>query len=281
MSRIPCRKCSNESCGLYHDVHTTKCSCGTDISMITAELVELEHIPDDKRGTINESATVYYQTCPRCGTLHFTHDETLTVTKCRKCNKPAIRNVPPEEYTGDEHKDNSAVSASEKDNTAGNAAHIPFKDKDAGEKVISFEEIQANIRKATGQKNAEREPDKPCAAVSRITITDIIYGGEVTFTLSSDTQSGPYVLGRSANLAELLQRDIRVGNNHCCIEYRDGQWIVRNVKAGNGTMVKSVSDRDFILIGKGNVGSRTLRDKDEVKLGHETDSPCFSVKIEE
>lgn len=109
----------------------------------------------------------------------------------------------------------------------------------------------------------------------------IRYSGDITFTSKQDgrisftVEAGKgmiYILGRSANQKEFLESDLRVGNEHCVIMYKDGNWYVKDNDSKNGTLVNSVD------IGEG--GIRRLDSGDEITLGHMPDSPVFQIIIE-
>lgn len=106
------------------------------------------------------------------------------------------------------------------------------------------------------------------AAKKDITLTAIRYG-----RLSFTVEAGPntYMLGRSANEGSFLSQDGRVGNEHCYIFYRNGNWFVKDNNSRNGTAVNS---RDIGLNGE-----CMLSDGDELKLGHHNDSVAFRISI--
>lgn len=102
-----------------------------------------------------------------------------------------------------------------------------------------------------------------------ITLTAIRYG-RLSFTLEAG-QGVRRLIGRSAELASFLAQDLRVGNEHCYLLYRDGAWFVKDNNSNNGTAVNS---RDI-----GQNGEFMLNDGDELKLGHEGDSMAFRITI--
>ena len=101
-----------------------------------------------------------------------------------------------------------------------------------------------------------------------ITLTAIRYG-RLSFTI--EVGQDTYMLGRSANQGDFLSQDGRVGNEHCFLFYRNGAWYVKDNHSSNGTAVNS---RDIGLNGE-----CMLRDGDELKLGHHSDSAAFRVTI--
>ena len=109
----------------------------------------------------------------------------------------------------------------------------------------------------------------PVATIKEITLTAIRYG-RLSFTIEAKDNS-PYMLGRSANQSSFLSKDGRVGNEHCCIFFRDGFWYVKDNHSANGTAVNS---RDVGLNGE-----HILSDGDELKLGHHPDSMAFRITI--
>lgn len=106
------------------------------------------------------------------------------------------------------------------------------------------------------------------AAKKDVTLTAIRYG-----RLSFTVEAGPntYMLGRSANQGSFLSQDGRVGNEHCYLFYRNGNWFVKDNNSRNGTAVNS---RDIGLNGE-----CMLSDGDELKLGHHNDSVTFHISI--
>lgn len=111
----------------------------------------------------------------------------------------------------------------------------------------------------------ESSPTPPKKAV---TLTAIRYG-RLTFTV--EAEQGEYMLGRSAMQGEFLEADLRVGNEHCYLIYKNGNWYVKDNYSRNGTAVNGED------IGEG--GERVLRDGDLLKLGHHGDSMEFLVTI--
>lgn len=101
-----------------------------------------------------------------------------------------------------------------------------------------------------------------------ITLTAVRYG-RLTFTVKAG--SNIYMLGRSANQNSFLSQDGRVGNEHCYLFYKSGNWFVKDNNSKNGTAVNS---RDIGLNGE-----CMLNDGDELKLGHHNDSAAFRISI--
>ena len=105
---------------------------------------------------------------------------------------------------------------------------------------------------------------------TEITLTAIRYG-KLSFTIKSSQKSLPILLGRSAQLRDFLAQDLRVGNEHCFIDFQSGQWYVVDNHSANGTAV----NRQFLEIN----GKHMLRDGDELTLGHHPDSIAFRISI--
>ena len=126
-----------------------------------------------------------------------------------------------------------------------------------------------------GADDDDDEDEVEAASASRptgsvLTATALCYGN-LTFTLRSDSTKLPCLLGRSAEHATFLRQDPRVGNEHCYLAFRNGNWMVIEKIARNGTAVNGV----FLPEG----GSKILRDGDELKLGHHPDSMAFRISI--
>ena len=54
MSEIACRKC--KECGLISDVTQTTCVCGAELSSLPHIVVDLDELPPEQIGVINEEA---------------------------------------------------------------------------------------------------------------------------------------------------------------------------------------------------------------------------------
>ncbi len=113
-------------------------------------------------------------------------------------------------------------------------------------------------------------PVNPGLRGRTITFTALRYGS-LTFTLRAGQSQLPLLLGRSAAYAEFLRQDIRVGNEHCYIDFRDGVWMVIDNHSTNGTAVNGA----FLDYN----GKQVLRDGDQLMLGHHGDSVLFQVSI--
>jgi len=100
MSKIPCRICP--SCGMHHDLSVIKCDeCGEDIMHSVVKLVEIDSIPAELFGQIDENLPVYVQKCPACGTLNYSlKNEPCSV--CYKCHKKRISSIEPVLFVNEE-----------------------------------------------------------------------------------------------------------------------------------------------------------------------------------
>lgn len=182
MSRIPCKKC--KSCGFYHDLSVMTCDeCGTDLKNTPALLVEIDDIPGEKYGEIDENVTVFIQKCSACGALNFTSDKQSPVKVCHNCHKTRVAAIEPEEYTETAEK----VSVEEEkvedetvtDVTApagGNTgtAKVIFADDDDDDDdddSAQWQGILGNIRKSVG--GAEPQPARKTPPSSVVDNTDV------------------------------------------------------------------------------------------------------------
>lgn len=91
------------------------------------------------------------------------------------------------------------------------------------------------------------------------------------FELTPSEQQLPYMLGRDAHGESFLSYDRQIGNRHCYISYRDGNWVVTDNNSANGTGVNG----QFLAFG----GSQILHDGDILKLGHRDDSMSLRISI--
>lgn len=139
-------------------------------------------------------------------------------------------------------------------------------DEDDEDEVGDWSGILGNKAK---QNTTTPKPQVVTPAANKdITLTAIRYG-----RLSFTVEAGPntYMLGRSANQGSFLSQDGRVGNEHCYLFYRNGNWFVKDNNSRNGTAVNS---RDIGLNGE-----CMLSNGDELKLGHHNDSVAFRISI--
>lgn len=140
-------------------------------------------------------------------------------------------------------------------------------DEDDEDDVDDWSVILGNKAK---QNTTKLKPQVVTSAANKdITLTAIRYG-----RLSFTVEAGPntYMLGRSANQGGFLSQDGRVGNEHCYLFYRNGNWFVKDNNSRNGTAVNS---RDIGLNGE-----CMLSNGDELKLGHHNDSVAFRISID-
>ena len=140
-------------------------------------------------------------------------------------------------------------------------------DEDDEDDVDDWSVILGNKAK---QNTTKLKPQVVTSAANKdITLTAIRYG-----RLSFTVEAGPntYMLGRSANQGGFLSQDGRVGNEHCYLFYRNGNWFVKDNNSRNGTAVNSLD------IGLN--GECMLSNGDELKLGHHNDSVAFRISID-
>jgi len=165
----------------------------------------------------------------------------------------AIENMPtsPDSKINDKNATNDGSSIS--------SAQDDFEDDDDDEEISDWSGILGVNQKQNHVVKPKRRD---------ITLTAIRYG---RFSFTVQASEDIYMLGRSANQSDFLSQDGRVGNEHCFLFYRDGMWFVRDNNSRNGTAVNS---RDIGLNGE-----CMLSDRDELKLGHHSDSVAFRITI--
>ena len=152
-------------------------------------------------------------------------------------------------------------------------ATVDDDDDDDDDVVVGWSNILGGNALPKKEPIAKETPVAQKASVVQkgpaITLTAVRYG-HLSFTL--EAQPGlEYLLGRSANQSEFLNNDLRVGNEHCYLCYKNGSWYVRDNNSVNGTVVDSVD------IGLN--GEKKLNDGNKLKLGHHEDSMEFKVTI--
>ena len=146
---------------------------------------------------------------------------------------------------------------------------IPYNDDDDDDDddIVDWPVDLGGSQKQDTSPTPNRRTVAP-AAKRDIILTALRYG-----RLSFTVEAGPdtYMLGRSANQGSFLSQDGRVGNEHCYLFYRNGNWFVKDNNSRNGTAVNS---RDIGLNGE-----CMLSNGDELKLGHHNDSVAFRISI--
>ena len=140
-------------------------------------------------------------------------------------------------------------------------------DDDDDDEVGDWSDILGTTAKTSSTLTPKRQAC-PTLTKKEITLTAIRFG-RLSFTIEVDQDT--YMLGRSANQGAFLSQDGRVGNEHCYLFFRNGNWFVRDNNSKNGTAVNS---RDIGLNGE-----CMLSDGDELKLGHHPDSVAFRISI--
>lgn len=315
MSDIPCRKCPK--CGFYHDVSMITCSeCQSDLIDVPALLVDIDNIPAEFFGDIDENIHFFVQKCSACGTMNFTSDKDKPVKICYNCHKARISSISPIEYEFEMREQDAADNPStiltenggedvrQGEIAEGQVKYLPdYDEEDDDDDKFETEQFQkmfrnlkrvidtnpviemANINepdsgkmKDLTEENVKEDDeyadwsnliDSTKTDKKSITLTAIRYGHH-SFTLEAKANV-PYMLGRYANQREFLSNDLRVGNEHCLIIFKNGCWYVKDNNSANGTAVNSKD------IGIG--GEHELNDGDELKLGHHSDSMAFRITI--
>lgn len=307
MKKIPCRLCPR--CGKYSSLNVDSCSCGESLSAVAAAAVDAETLPASQVGRIDDAPAFYVRKCPVCSTEHFFTEATGSVRVCRNCHKTRIAQQPTLPFEAEEKKPAPAKETvlpvspvvtggawgdddddDDDEDFPGGAAFGQMRDniragqepssaglwggllagKGLSAEMSGIREPGSQLR--TPQSAAPKADPRPVsgAGVSTLTATAVRYG-QLSFTLRSDSRELPYLLGRSAGHAAFLRQDPRVGNEHCYLAFRAGNWMVIEKRAINGTAVNGV----FLPEG----GSQVLHDGDELMLGHHADSMAFRITI--
>lgn len=303
MKMIPCKLCP--ACGKYSSINVAQCPCGADLTAQFGVAMDYNRISPDKYGRIDGNLPYYVRKCPLCSTEHFFTEATGSVRTCHNCRRVMIASQPTVPYAPEEEKKAAPAEASEESAipappeispavTGSTSAPSPFgeirknvadtispdaDDEDDGGwggLILGGPTEPRTSPNPAPPKNAPVPAPKPeprpaaPAGVTVLTATAIRYGN-LSFSLRSDSTKLPYLLGRSANHGDFLQQDPRVGNEHCYLAFRGGNWMVIERLARNGTAVNGY----FLAEG----GSQVLRDGDELMLGHNSDSMAFRISI--
>lgn len=275
MNKIPCKKCPQ--CGRYNDFTIVECKCGKSMNSINVQVVDIDGIVPEQYGKINTSLKGYVQRCSACGALNYTDNPLKPVTICYNCHRTRIATIVPVEYIDNERQERTQIKSevsSFKDNQKDENNPNRTGDNDDSDD-IQWQSILENIKNVVSTTPEKQEtitdPSQKLSSASSkksITLTAIRYGS-LSFTV--DAGQGSYMLGRSANQGSFLMQDGRVGNEHCCLLYKNGTWYVKDNNSKNGTAVNA---RNIGLNGE-----YRLSDGDELKLGHHSDSMAFRITI--
>ena len=262
MSSLPCKKCP--SCNRYHDLSVINCdTCGADLSNLPALLTEVTAIPDEQRGTINESVAVFVQKCWRCGATNFTADPASRIKTCHNCHK-SVAGIEPIPYANPSQT--SAVEETQNDDTAahadgatGKASVLLPDEKDDDAQVMHWPTFLEDVQKASGDVQPKPSITLTALGHEQLSVTVKAKEGEI------------YMLGRTAHQKEFLAQDGYVGKEHCYLYFENGAWHVKDNHSANGTFV---NQRDLGLD-----GHTELSHGDTLRLGHHADSPAFRISI--
>ena len=160
MSKMPCRKCPG--CGLYHSVSALICDeCGMELKIVPALLVEIEDIPAELYGEIDENATVYVQKCSACGALNFSSSIYEPTKVCYNCHKTRIASTAPVEYIVNEDSDvasedsvtkkvSDRAAISQEEKVSRDIFDPENDDDDEDDDFSQWQDILGNIRQVVG-----------------------------------------------------------------------------------------------------------------------------------
>lgn len=243
---IPLIKC--KSCGRYNDISVRSCGCGSATNPTDdVELINPEVLSEDLKGEIHLEKRFYVKICRKCNAKYYFEENSEPIKKCTKGNCGSLRFSSPKEIN------NYLESLEEK----------PAKQKDQEE-----ESVRQEVR--------EEEPGE------LVEFGDL-FGSEIILTeeregifsirIASQDAKEQTVIGREAQCAEILSRDLSVSRRHCAIYNRNGNWYVEDLHSANGIAVnRKIQDEGAVNL---------LRDGDVITLGHRPDSVSFRVSIEQ
>lgn len=249
MSKIPVRKCSE--CGKYNDLAVSECRCGKKLKTAPIKIMETDELSAQERGTLREGLEVYFQKCPGCGTVNFTLSDEEPVKICYKCAKNRIAMISRVLYVSEEPKAEET--------------------KEVIDPIITGENPTAGEEEEDDEDDARSDWKNTIRHIkgeSKISISAI---GQLSVKQEIGIQDVPFMMGRSASFKDFLDADLRVGNEHCLLIYRDGEWYVKDNNSQNGTFL---NNKD---LGLG--GEEKLHNGNLLKLGHNVDSPTFMISI--
>lgn len=315
MSKIPCRKCPG--CGLYHGLSALICDeCGRELKTVPVLLVEVEGIPGELYGKINEDATVYVQKCSACGALNFSASIDEPVKVCYNCHKTRIASIIPVEYVVGEGSDGASA-----DNVTGKDSdgEGPSQEKKVSRGIFALEDdedddssqwqdILGNIRQTVGVAPIKKSTTiTETSSVSNDGFTDKVEDEDD----DEDDADWSGILGGKSNPAktdpvvkkrEITLTAIRYGRLSFTIEANDNSpymlgrsanqssFLSKDGRVGNEHCyiffkdgfwyVKDNHSANGTAINSRDIGlngEHILNDGDELKLGHHPDSMAFRI----
>ena len=288
MRKTVCRKCPG--CGLYNGMTVKVCSCGTDLSLERQDLMNINSIPADKKGKIDETVDLYFKKCSECGTTNFSVNPKFPEKRCFNCNKARLIHVDPQLYVEEENDDNNEPAESD---NAPQKKEEPKSVSNTG--TPSWTDLLEGIRgsspntagsaappvtptpKPSPEKTTKQfkpapslQPTFKSALKKDLRLIAVTYG-QYSFTIPAIVAENPVMLGQEAHQGKFLSQDPRVSRKHCTVYIKNGKWYVTDNNSSNGTFLNNND------IGDG--GTSTLSDGDILKLGHEEDSMAFEVRL--
>ena len=289
MRKTVCRKCP--SCGLYNGMTVKVCGCGTDLSLERQVLTDINSIPSDKKGQIDETIDLYFKKCSECGTTNFSVNPKFPEKRCFNCNKARLIHVDPQLYVEEENDDNNEsaesdnVSQKKEEPKSVSDTSVPnwvtllngIKGGSSANTAASAAPSVTPTPKPSPEKTTNQfklapslQPTVKPARKKDLKLIAVTYGKH-SFTIPAIVGENPVMLGREAHQGKFLSKDRRVGRNHCIIYLENGIWYVKDNKSSNGTFLNKnrIFGDDAAIISDGDI----------LKLGHEEDSMAFEVRL--
>lgn len=174
----------------------------------------------------------YKQVCPECYFEIIVPDANGKVKKCPNCNGRDIVN---QKLTKVESEDSEKLKVTTNDNMVTEPIVTPW---------IDFEDDNTDVVGANENITFKY--------VSGIINRDF----EIIVTL----KDGEKLLGRSAMGQEYFQLDNRISNEHFYVNYKNGNWLIRDNESTNGTRINGdilhpnieykIKSGDIITLGK-------------------------------
>ena len=210
----------------------------------------------------------YDQKCPACGTVHHIKSLDAKLDRCPQCSKIQIARVMPVEHRDEDVEPTRSASTIETQSeyTAQSANPVSHT-------VSSGQQPKVSPQNNTFDKNADIFGSILGGMNKKVSL---LYNGMEVVQLDADTMTDRYMLGRAANLSQILCKDMRVGNFHCYLLYKDNSWYVYDNNSTNGTSVNG----EVIGSKLTNGGERRLNNGDLLRLGHSVDCITFIIKLE-
>lgn len=196
----------------------------------------------------------YKQVCPNCYYENKINDLTYKLLECPICKDTGIADVKCS-IIDEELEDN--CKKFQKENVS-----------DKKENISEQEEVVVDLKCFAEELGILKNNDKSDSVLG-LKFKSGNYND--SFEIKIYASDCPAIIGRSGEGREYLKYDLRVGNEHCFIDFIEGEWKVKDNYSKNTTQLNGqiLKSGEYFLIKNG----------DYLKLGNMMDSFLFEVIV--